>query len=253
MFCVHLQIMRCKSCNNLLKSKDLYCSKCGSKVVRKRLSFRGTFSEFIVPFLSWDNYFIKTIYHLIVCPQKVLSAFVEGARKKYFNPFSFLIVYATIALIVEKISGDWRNTIKIQSPKGVKISETIITILDFTEEYYNLMIILTIPLLALVSSFLYRKYVHNYVEHLVFQAYLGSFLGYFSLLLQFLEWQFSKDFRVFPFLFIWGYYNYAFVKLYQLNFKQIIKVNLKLFLVVVLVIIFTLILGSLIPKNLASV
>ncbi len=94
--------MNCKTCNNPYENTAHYCSNCGAKIVDDRLSLKGTWEEFVGPFFSWDNNFWRTFFGLFKNPKDVLEAYISGARKKYFQPFSYIILYATIAVFFYK-------------------------------------------------------------------------------------------------------------------------------------------------------
>lgn len=254
--------MNCKSCNNNLKTNDKYCSNCGGKVIHKRLSIKGTWSEFIAPFFSWDTHFFKTFIHLFTKPREVLNAYISGARKKYFKPFPFLIAYATIALFFYKF---FPLSVQSSFQKGFELSANskdnpseILSKFDFLNnsttilyDYYNFYIIATIPLFAYTSYLALKKYQNNFAEHLVFQSYLQSMVGYFTIFLQLILIHFLGinhnlyTFLLFSFSVLYG--NYLFITNYNLNFKSALIINLKFwslfllfaFLIIILVSIVT--------------
>ena len=239
--------MNCKSCNHLIEPSDNFCSYCGGKVVIQRLSLKGTWSEFIGPFFSWDSNFIKTIARLFTDPKDVLNAYTQGAREKYFKPFSFLILYTSIALFYYKISSfskresftnDFINGFTIGL--GQKPSSPLLEQFAFLEgietvfyNYYNLYIILTIPIFALFSYLTFRKYQNSYSEHLVFQAYIQSITGYMLLLFQIIfvnilgtnQSALSSIINLISII----YCNYVFISNYNLNFKSSVIANIKFF------------------------
>lgn len=230
----------CKSCSNTIQAIDKYCNQCGGKVVDKRLSFRGTWEEFIGPFFSWDNNFWKTLYHLMVSPEKVMNAYVSGARKKYFQPFSFLIVYATIALFFYKLfpidvfsefSKEMAEAIAASQPQNVETTGAQFDMMNVMFSNYNIVIVLMLPFTALITFLSLKPHKHNFFEHLVFQAYVQTFLGYSSLLLQvvlvdMLGFGFMNYSLVY-FIMAIAYSNYVYQNLYKYSFKHMIWVNIK--------------------------
>lgn len=232
--------MNCKTCKSQIENDAHYCSYCGSKIVNERLSLKGTWEEFVGPFFSWDNNFWRTFFGLFTNPKDVLEAYISGARKKYFQPFSYIILYATVAvffykffpleIIMDYSDGFSKGYNSSQAPANVpKIDmEAFMTNLM---SYYNFFILLLIPLYALTSYITFNKRGHNFFEHLVFNSYLQSNLGFISLLLQvvlvnFIGIGFGTYSILFLFLFIL-FTLYAFKNLYSLNLKQSISSGIK--------------------------
>ncbi len=235
--------MKCKSCNNSIKNTDKFCSHCGSLIVNEKLSLKGTWYEFIGPFFNWDNNFWKTFKHLFSNPKRVLNAYISGARKKYFKPFPFLIVYATLALFFNKFfpESDFDDSAKAfndgyQSASD-KINENIQRTQFFNDvdeliyNYFNIFIILFIPIFGYISFLVFRKRGNNFAEHLVFQSYILSILGYLSIIIQLILLNLLNiNYSVYElcyYIIIIIYSNYVFTRLYNLNFKSILVSNLK--------------------------
>ena len=229
----------CKSCLKPIDLSDDYCKHCGGKVIRKRLSLIGTWQEFIGPFFSWDNNFWSTCRHLIIKPDAVLTAYTSGARKRYFHPFSFLLVYASIVLLIYKffpidVSGFAEELITKFSDSGIPMNvDSVDQVNEVTQKVYsnyNLLVVLSLPFMALVSYITFIPQKHNFSEHLVFQAYLQSVLGYSALFMQsvftnldFGYSAYSNTYLITAIL----YSNFVFYRMYRYSWKTILLVNLK--------------------------
>lgn len=83
--------MECLNCNFSLNSSSVFCSRCGAKVIQKRLSFGDYFKEFSNNYLRVDNILFKTIKTLFLNPKLVVNGYIRGVRKKYVDPFRFLL------------------------------------------------------------------------------------------------------------------------------------------------------------------
>ncbi len=225
--------MVCKSCYHSVNKSDKFCSNCGGKIVKDRISLKGTLKEFIVPYFNLDNNFWNTYKVLFTNPKDVLEAYISGARKKYFKPFSYLLLYATIAVIYYKVfpysENQFFTGFKIRTSINNDTSQELpINSLDIVKNiinYYNFIIILTIPFYSLITYITFIKKGNNYAEHLVFNSYLQANIGYVSIITQIL---FLSLFNLptlsynLQFLFSIFFSVYIFVKLYQLNVKQTI-------------------------------
>lgn len=245
--------MNCKSCDQKIKSSDGFCSSCGSRIMNKRLTIGGIKEELVESFFDWDNVFMKTFLHLFTQPKAVLDAYISGARKKYFKPFSFLIGYASLALFFFKFF-PMPNPIKINisDDGGGKIAAlNFLNNLDAQfYEYYNFYIILSIPIIALFAYLTFKKLGNNYAEHLVFQSYIQSLIGYVSLLLQLIFLHLlelnSNIYSLISFLFIVVYWNYVFIKYYDISLKKALWANLKFIGIIIITALVSLLLVLLI-------
>jgi hypothetical protein len=232
--------MNCKTCNFQLDDNAKFCSNCGAKIVDDRLSLKGTWEEFIGPFFSWDNNFWRTFFGLFKNPKDVLEAYISGARKKYFQPFSYIILYATIAVFFYKFfpmeiimdysegfTKGYNSTNSSSNVPKIDMKSYMETLMS----YYNFFVLLLIPIYALTSYIIFNKRGHNFFEHLVFNSYLQTNLGFISLVLQvilvnMLGMSFGTYSMLFLFLFIF-FTLYAFKELYNQNLKQSIASGIK--------------------------
>lgn len=232
--------MNCKTCDFQLEHEAKYCSNCGSKIVDDRLSWKGTWEEFIGPFFNWENNFWRTFFGLFKNPKDVLEAYITGARKKYFQPFSYIILYATVAVFFYKFfpmevimdySEGFTKGYKSTNPSSNVPKIDMKNYMETFMSYYNFFVLLLIPAYALTSYIIFNKRGHNFFEHLVFNSYLQSNLGFISLFLQvvlvnMLGMSFGFYSILFLFLFIL-FTLYAFKKLYSQNLKQSIASGIK--------------------------
>ena len=232
--------MNCKSCSSEIKENNRFCSNCGSKIVHDRLSLKGTWEEFVGPFFSWDNNFWRTFFDLFTNPKDVLEAYISGARKKYFQPFSFIILYATIAVffykffpleIIMDYSKGFTDGLNTSNPSAKLPKFDMKNYMESIMSYYNFFVLLLIPVYALTSLIIYNKRGHNFFEHLVFNSYIQTNLGFISLVMQvILVNVLGMNFGVYSilFLFIFIFFTiYIFKKLYNQNLKQSISSGIK--------------------------
>lgn len=214
--------MNCKSCGATLPEASNYCPTCSAKVVTTRLSLKGTWTEFIGPFFNWDNFFWLTFRDLFIRPEEVLTAYVSGARRKYFQPFSYMIIYGTFTVLFYKIFPmDWKdmNTASTENPDFDASA--------FTETYisnYNLFLLLTIPVFAFMGWIIFRKFKDNFAEHLVFNAYIQAQVGYLALFTQLILYNaLNLNLELFftvSTLLSFGYGAFVFARLYRLTWGK---------------------------------
>ena len=170
--------MDCKNCSNKLELSDDFCSNCGAKVIRNRLTLKNLFIHISEQFFNYDNKFLKTIIGIIRHPEDVIGGYITGTRKKYINPISFFAISLTFSgisiFIIKKFFIDVvfsENIFGFNNPASQKIMEQTP---KFTLEYNSLIFSILIPLLAMISLFVFYNKKYNYTEHLVIYLYTMS-------------------------------------------------------------------------------
>lgn len=251
--------MVCKSCSSPIFENSSFCSICGSKIVNERLTLKGTWHEFAGPFFSWDNNFWRTFTGLITKPKDVLESYINGARKKYFHPFSYLILFATIAVIFYKIfpmagvtdfSEGFNNGFNTKAPSQSVPAVDMKSFMENMMNYYNFYYILTIPIISVVSYFTFFKRGNNFAEHLVFNSYIQTNLGFISLVLQVLFLNIIGltflEYYIFYLILAIIIGAYSFKKLYSLNLKQTTISIIKFWAILIVIYIVLIVTGVII-------
>lgn len=225
-----------------------FCPNCGGKVVINRLSLMGTWTEFIGPFFNWDNFFWHTFRDLFVRPEQVLLAYTAGARKKYFQPFSYMIIYGTFTVLFFKVFPMDFEELKASSAQNPEFDPS-----SFTETYianYNIFLLLTIPVFAFMGWLIFRKFKDNFAEHLVYNAYIQAQVGYIALVTQLVLYNGLKlDTGLFFTVstlasFLYG--AFVFHRLYQLTLGKTILYTLFFIGLLLVFLVFATLVGTLI-------
>ncbi len=133
----------CKNCNREFSKNYKYCPYCGQAATTERLNFHHLTHDIVHAFIHADKGVVLLFKELTYKPGRVARLYVEGKRKKYFNPFSFLVLMVAIALVF---------------------------ILKF-ESY------------AFLTWLFFRKYNLNYIENLVLTAYIDGQMMFFNCIL----------------------------------------------------------------------
>jgi hypothetical protein len=260
------QIMNCKNCNSELNQKDNFCGECGAKIVRERITIKSLFSN-LLDSLGWESNFIITLRFLLYKPQIVFKEYINGTRKKYTNPFSFFAISLAISLFVfsqyseqliqlssnpslqqtEMIESAESGDIKDISNKEIfgykNQDEFTKAIMVFQMKYYNLFAFLLLPLYTLIAFLVFRK-PYNYGEHLVINTYIQSILLFLSVI--FFVFSLLTGINIFgigPTILMFFYYLYAYRKLNELTFGQLILKILKFIGILLLLAVILLIIG----------
>ena len=89
--------MNCKNCHTDIPERSGYCSRCGAKVIRNRLTMKNLISSFSRQFFDYDNKFLQTFINLFKKPEDVIGSYINGTRKKYVNVISYYAIAISLA------------------------------------------------------------------------------------------------------------------------------------------------------------
>ena len=241
--------MNCKNCNTELKKQDDYCNSCGGKVVRNRLTFKNLFEHITETFFNFDNKLLRTLIDLFKKPDIVIGGYINGTRKRYVNPISYLALTLTVSgiylIIINKF---FPNVFVAMSSAGADGQQEFMTIyIEYLQKYYSLFMVSLIPLYALISRlvFINRK-DFNFTEHIVMAMYI---MAQFSLVSSFLNialllLQLPPDLLGTSSIFLqMAYFGYCYARLYKLSIKGFILRTLWFFCILLIACVLIFVVG----------
>lgn len=241
--------MECKNCKTKLKGEKKFCTKCGAKVIDYKLTFSSITQEFFATFISWDNKFLKTIKHTTIKPEKVINDYLNGVRKRYMQPFAFLIIILTIYGIYLYFAKDFINESvtemltqqkaemlarkskdALENPqKNIEFAKRMGVVSDrFNKIYYNALMnhpnlfsFIFIPISAIVSFLVFRKSNYNFIEHNIIFTYTNAMYSLFATILGWINFITFKDVyysSIFTITILLLYYVYVFKRVFKLSY-----------------------------------
>jgi hypothetical protein len=255
--------LNCKNCHSPLEENINFCSICGARIVKERITSRLLVNMFLSNYIGWDTSFTLTLRTLLFAPVKVISDYLNGVRKRYMAPIVFVSFGVAIATIVynvyseeymEKVQSlnnaqfevvqqryDEGNMSEKQYQYQIENLESANEMQGVLLKNFNIVSFALLPLFALISLLVFgRKF--NYGEHLVINCYLQGlsfFVGILFFMGSIFVW--SPLFYV-QALFIIPFYLWTYSKLQSfglgkalLKFLLFIAILLGLLLVVVIV------------------
>lgn len=86
--------MTCKNCGNTFEGN--FCPACGQSAEIHRVTLGHFFHEFFHAFTHADKGILLLAKELITRPGYVAREYLDGKRKKYFNPLTFLILTSAL-------------------------------------------------------------------------------------------------------------------------------------------------------------
>jgi hypothetical protein len=95
--------MNCKNCEATVNGK--FCSRCGQNADVHRITVGHLVHEFTHAITHADKGFLLLVKELLRKPGTVPREYLEGKRKKYFNPFSFLVIMTAASAFLSYQTG----------------------------------------------------------------------------------------------------------------------------------------------------
>ncbi len=239
--------MNCKNCLTSLNESDFFCSNCGGKIIRNRLTIRNLFKNFSEQFLNYDNKFLQTFIHLFSKPETVIGSYIDGTRKKYVNVLSYFAIALTFLgvqyFFLKKFYPELIDMTTLANETSAAIQKKN---MNFMMEYQSFVMMAYVPMYALVSRLVFfniKKY--NYTEHLVIFMYIlsqtsiyGTFFivigAFFNLSLEFLGLYLIAPIQII-------YSAYCLKRLFGLSLKGIFLRSLLFILIIFIAFILLLI------------
>lgn len=169
----------CLNCNHNLTKTQNFCSNCGQVTSTHRFTIASFFHEGFHAVTHADKGLFYLLKELTIRPGVVAREFIQGKRKKYFNPFTFFLLLMALFVFVNNFMNpdkDEKRTI----PVGItKIKHPVVKqdqltkyhramkARDFMKKNGNITAMFAIPFFAFFFWLIYYRKPYNYAEHLV--------------------------------------------------------------------------------------
>ena len=110
--------MQCLNCDRELQESDAFCSHCGQKVVRPKLTLASLVCDFFVVQFSLEGRFFQSLKTLLLSPGKLTVDYWDGKRARYFSPIQVYLATSVIFfLLLDTLSSVAKNPpIQISGP-----------------------------------------------------------------------------------------------------------------------------------------
>ncbi len=185
----------CLNCTQELQTEFKICPYCGQATDQHRFTVGHIIHHFFHAFTHADSSALKYMLHMTIRPGKVIREYVlEGKRRKYFNPFTFLLIVLGITLFMNSIFHPFSKAAEFNvaqinnqanglTPEQQKVYFKIMAkqanIYQFMEKRTNLLILMVTPVFSFVMWLFFRKKA-NYAEHLAAYVMLSGVLSLLS-------------------------------------------------------------------------
>jgi len=166
--------MECKNCELPLRTDYSYCSNCGAKVIRNRLTIKNLWYDVTERYFNVDNTFLKTFLHLSIKPETVIGSYIDGIRKKYLNPISYYAIALTLSGVLLFLLGEFfSNQMNMDWMFQEGADNPGADTMDKTAKYQSVISVISIPFYALISKLIFlNEKSMNYTEHIILNLYI---------------------------------------------------------------------------------
>lgn len=144
----------CLNCGEPISKK--FCPNCGQKTDTHRLTPKHFFFHDIVHGV-WhlDKGILFTIKEAFMRPGQAALDYIKGKRVRYYNVFYLCLILLGLDILLGKLY-------------FYQIDKSNISLFEsFLENYSKPVAMATIPLLAFISSFIFKKMKLNIAEHFI--------------------------------------------------------------------------------------
>lgn len=164
--------MECKNCGTPNLADFNYCTNCGAKVIRNRLTFKNLSHDITDRYFDLDNTFLRTFKHLLTKPELVIDGYISGIRRKYLNPISYLGIALTLSgllyFMMQKIITIEMYMVFFNQGVNPEFYKKIMPILF---DFQALVFILFIPIFGIAGWLTFNKRRYVFSEYLVVFLY----------------------------------------------------------------------------------
>jgi hypothetical protein len=180
--------MACLNCGS--DRIDAYCSRCGQLVRRSRFALRPLLRQAADDALNLDHGLLHTVVALTVRPGRAVAEYVRGRTRPYTNPAKYLVIcaaLATFAMLYSGVLDAQLDAVEEQTRRRAEVPDTVVdermnAMAEFMTRYFNIMLILGVPFLAVFSRLFFFRSAYNFAEHLIFNVFVYAHQNLFFLL-----------------------------------------------------------------------
>lgn len=185
----------CKNCGRIFDGK--YCNNCGQSANTKRINKQFILEIFEHGVLHLNHGILYTIREILLRPGITIKKYLEGKRKKYTHPLTYIAFISVIYFLLRSVF--------IKYPAAGASPDTNRIITDFIYNYYpKITVFVFIPLAALFTPLFYQDRHYNFFELFTFHCYVRGQFMLFELLMLFFNWLLVHSGATLPQIFITG-------------------------------------------------
>lgn len=192
----------CKNCNQIITEN--FCANCGQKKYKK-IDKKYIWDELQYTVFHTNKGLLYSIKNILKNPGKTAKEFIDGNRVNHYKPILLVFVLSGIATFISFKILNLKEVMSAYFSQQHINSNFMSDLISFMSSYNSILMLLYIPLFAITTKIAFRKWGHNYYEHIVMNAYILSFYTLISILF------------VYPIMFFFRHSPSAFYNLTQFS------------------------------------
>jgi hypothetical protein len=167
-----ITMTNCKNCGATLNGK--FCAQCGQKASVSRFTLHEILHEITHSVTHVDTNILGLTAAMTSRPGQTVRNYLEGQRKKYFNPF----IYFLIMLGLQSLAFSLVHHAPLRAtPEQLEMYQ----MQSFVYKYIKVFFIFLLPVVALLMYLFYRR--HNYAEYCVINVFIAGSISCVHILL----------------------------------------------------------------------
>lgn len=170
-----MESSRCLNCNTALYPKQNFCPTCGQRANTSRYTFKELFHQFLVTLTNVERGLWLLLKGSVIRPGKTAIEFVEGKRKRYYNPFTFLALVISLTLLTngwfkyyDEVKIDQQVLSSITNPdykkQYIESNKRWNEVVSWGYKYQNTFNLLCCPYFSLFLFLFFKKRGRNMAE-----------------------------------------------------------------------------------------
>jgi hypothetical protein len=170
-------------CRNCAQEITLnFCANCGQKKFR-RVDAKYLKEELQYTLLHTNKGFFYTVKRLMQNPGRTVREFLEGNRVNHYKPILLLFVLMGIYVFLmfslfdlDAVYGEYmRQTMPKNATNGqLEAARMSSQIMVWGTKHQTLIMMCLIPVVSGFTWFFFRKWGHNFYEHVIINAFLNA-------------------------------------------------------------------------------
>jgi hypothetical protein len=218
----------------------MYCPSCGAKIVASRLTFKGLFTDVLERFFDLDNSFYQTVKTMTVRPEKVIGSYIEGVRRRYLNPMSYLGVALGLSgfmfFIFQKYGIDLIDMDFLGPRSNIPANKKL---MDAIIDFQTFVFLLYIPVIAFAGILSFNSRGYNLPEHFVSAIYTLSHIAILtfpiSLLMILFAPQVYLGYSLVSLLLMFGFSAFVLIRIHRYPSVFIVLIRTIVFMVLLMI------------------
>lgn len=186
----------CKNCDEIISAS--FCGNCGQKKF-KRIDKKYIWDEIQYTILHTNKGFLYSVKNTLINPGKTAREYIDGNRVNHYKPILLTFVLSGLSTFLSYKVLNFKEMMDVYFSKQNLNSPAMVDSMAFVSSYNSIVMLILVPFFALATKIAFRKWGHNYYEHVVINAYVLSF---YTLAIMILVYPFMFFFRHSPDMFL---------------------------------------------------